>query len=118
MRLLIGLCWCWLAFPAWAGDLEDQLGLTPLMAVENEAPVIIFLSGDGGSSWIKPWAACFSSRVPVIGWSSLTYYWSKKSPQQVTTDLQRILDAYLPRAGTVSVGRWWVIPLALKSCHL
>lgn len=99
MRFLIGLCGCLLAMPLLAGTMEDQLGVTPLAAVENEAPVIIFISGDGG--WVKLDKAVGSQLqqqgFPVIGWSSLTYYWKKKSPQQVTTDLQRILDLYLPR---------------------
>jgi type IV secretory pathway VirJ component len=99
MRFLIGLCCCWLAFPLWAATIEDQLGLTPLATKDNGAPLVIFMSGDGG--WVKldkSVGALFQSQgVPVIGWSSLSYYWHKKSPEQVTADVQRILDVYLPR---------------------
>lgn len=99
MRFLIGLCCCWLALPLQAGTMEEQLGLTPLAVAGNQAPLVLFLSGDGG--WVKldksVGALLQSQGVPVVGWSSLSYYWKRKTPQQVTTDVERILDVYLPR---------------------
>ena len=34
---------------------------------------------------------------PVIGWSTLTYFWHKKTPEQVTADLLDLLDHYRQR---------------------
>ncbi len=73
--------------------------------------MVVFMSGDGG------WAALdkgLSAQLqqhgmPVVGWSSLTYYWKKKDPQQVTADLVRILDDYQSRWGA-SAGCWWASP--------
>lgn len=98
MRFLIGLCCCWLALPLQAVTMEDQLGLTPLAVADHQAPLILFLSGDSG--WVKldksVGGLLQSQGVPVVGWSSLSYYWKRKTPQQVT-DVERILDVYLPR---------------------
>ena len=47
--------------------------------------------------------------MPVVGWSSLTYYWKKKDPQQVTADLVRVLADYQSRWGRqrwLLVARW------------
>ena len=32
--------------------------------------------------------------MPVVGWSTLTYYWHFKSPEQTAKDLERILAYY------------------------
>ena len=32
--------------------------------------------------------------VPVVGWSSLDYYWSPRTPERAAADLARILDHY------------------------
>lgn len=56
----------------------------------------VFLSGDGG------WAALdkdVSARlaaegIPVVGWSSLVYYWSPRSPDEAAAELARIVRQY------------------------
>ncbi len=103
MRLFWILMLCWLV-PAYAAAPQDplsSLGLTLLPTKVNQvdAPLVIFLSGDGG--W-APLDKGVSKQLqlrglPVVGWNSLTYYWTKKTPQQVTDDLVRILDRYGPR---------------------
>ena len=63
-----------------------------------DTPLVVFMSGDGG------WAALDSGvskqlrqrGYSVLGWNSLTYYWKKKRPEQVTADLVILLDHYLP----------------------
>lgn len=63
-----------------------------------DTPLVVFMSGDGG------WAALDSGvskqlrlrGYSVLGWNSLTYYWQKKSPEQVTADLVILLNHYLP----------------------
>lgn len=88
------------SFAALAAPVKDELGLTELPVKQpSAAPMVVFLSGDGG------WAALdkgLSAQLqlhgmPVVGWSSLSYYWQKKTPAQATADLERILDAYQAR---------------------
>ena len=70
----------------------------PATAPGADTPLVVFLSGDGG------WAALDSGvstqlrqrGYSVLGWNSLTYYWKKKSPEQVTADLTSLLEHYLP----------------------
>jgi type IV secretory pathway VirJ component len=54
------------------------------------------LSGDGGWAEIdKSLAADLSAAgVPVVGWSSLDYYWTPRSPEQAAADLARIIEHY------------------------
>lgn len=99
--LLLLLVSC--AFPLWAAsakDVRNELSLVEMpVSKHSSAPMVVFLSGDGG------WAALDSGLsaqfvqhgLPVIGWSSLRYYWKKKTPEQVTTDLLRLLNDYQPR---------------------
>lgn len=63
-------------------------GDTDLMAV--------LLTGDGGWAEIdKEVAAGLSGAgVPVVGWSSLDYYWTPRTPDQASADLARIIDHY------------------------
>jgi len=58
----------------------------------------VLLTGDGG------WAqtdkglseALSKGGIPVVGWSSLRYFFTRKSPDRATKDLERILRHYLP----------------------
>ncbi|WP_080761676.1 AcvB/VirJ family lysyl-phosphatidylglycerol hydrolase [Aeromonas hydrophila] len=108
--LLLLLVSC--AFPlsaASAQSVKDELSLVEMPVSHlSSAPMVVFLSGDGG------WAALDSGLsaqlvqhgLPVIGWSSLRYYWKKKTPEQVTGDLVRILAEYQPRWGRKN---WMII---------
>lgn len=98
--LLLLLVSC--AFPlfAVAKSVKSEFSLVELpVTKQSSAPMVVFLSGDGG------WAALDSGLSaqfqqhgsPVIGWSSLRYYWKKKTPEQATADLVRILADYQPR---------------------
>jgi type IV secretory pathway VirJ component len=57
----------------------------------------VILSGDGGWAGIdKDVAGALSAQgIPVVGWNSLKYFWSPKSPEAGGKDLDRILRHYM-----------------------
>jgi type IV secretory pathway VirJ component len=59
----------------------------------------VILTGDGGWAGIDKGVAAALSRqgVPAIGWSSLRYYWTPRTPETAAADLSRILLHYLER---------------------
>jgi lysylphosphatidylglycerol synthetase-like protein (DUF2156 family)/type IV secretory pathway VirJ component len=73
--------------PAGPGPAQD------LMAV--------MISGDGGWAGLdKGLAATFAARgIPVVGWNSLRYFWSARTPEVAAGDLDRILRHYLTAWG-------------------
>ncbi len=75
--------------------------------------MVVFMSGDGGWAALDKGLGAELQRhgMPVVGWSSLSYYWKKKTPDQATADLVRILTSTSP-AGGASAGCWWASPLA------
>ena len=94
------------------GRVGADLGLVELpVAQASSAPMVVFMSGDGGWAALdKGLSAQLQAHgMPVVGWSSLSYYW-KKTPEQATADLVRILTEYQSRWGA-SAGCWWVSPL-------
>lgn len=108
MRALLLLLVC-CAFPLFAASVKEDLGLVELpVAQASAAPMVVFLSGDGGWAALdKGLSAQFQQHgMPVVGWSSLTYYWKKKDPQQVTADLVRVLADYQSRWGRQ---RWLLV---------
>jgi type IV secretory pathway VirJ component len=56
----------------------------------------VLLSGDGGWAEIDKTLASglAASGVPTVGWNSLSYYWSPRTPEGASTDLGRILTHY------------------------
>ena len=61
----------------------------------NDTFAVLF-SGDGGWAGIdKDIAAVLTKRgIPVAGWDSLRYFWTKRTPSGVAGDLDRILRYY------------------------
>ena len=57
----------------------------------------VILSGDGGWAGIdKDVAGALAAKgIPVVGWNSLQYFWSAKTPEIAAKDLERILRHYL-----------------------
>jgi type IV secretory pathway VirJ component len=102
-----------------ATSLGD-LGL-PLEVVWPESPraVLIFLSGDGGWADLDSSVARALSQhgIAVVGWSSLRYFWSEKTPELLSKDLERVraaLPSDLPVfAGGYSFGAE-VVPVVVK----
>jgi type IV secretory pathway VirJ component len=82
-------------------DIE-RLDDLPLIEVPTHAPgrdeMAVLLTGDGG--WAvsdKGISRSLAARgIPVVGWNSLRYYWSYKSPERAASDLELILRHYLP----------------------
>jgi type IV secretory pathway VirJ component len=56
----------------------------------------IILTGDGGWADIdrRVSAGLADRGVPVVGWSSLDYYWTPRTPDGAASDLARIIDHY------------------------
>jgi type IV secretory pathway VirJ component len=95
--------------PPAPGAAEEPLDL-PLVevpAAPRPAPDVmaVVVSGDGG------WAAldrglgkAFAARgIPVVGWNSLRYFWSPRTPEAAARDLDRILRHYLATWGKKQV---------------
>lgn len=86
---------------------EDRLapaapGTDGLSLVEVPAQVggggllAVILTGDGGWAEIDKGigAGLASAGVPVVGWSSLRYYWTPRTPEGAAADLARIIEHY------------------------
>ncbi len=56
----------------------------------------VMLSGDGGWAGIDKGVADELARqgVPVVGWSSLRYFWKPRTPEGAAADLARVLEHY------------------------
>ena len=84
--------------PTSSGPLAD-LPLIELSAASsvNETLVVI-LSGDGGWASIDRNLAdtLASHGVAVVGFNSLRYFWTRRTPEEAAQDLERILRHYLP----------------------
>jgi type IV secretory pathway VirJ component len=56
----------------------------------------VFLTGDGG--WVgldKGVAAELAKHgMPIVGWDSLKYFWSRRTPDGASRDLDRVLQYY------------------------
>jgi type IV secretory pathway VirJ component len=62
----------------------------------NDDAFAVLLSGDGGWAGIdKEVARSLAERgIPVVGWDTLRYFWSPRTPQGVARDLDRALQYY------------------------
>jgi type IV secretory pathway VirJ component len=75
-----------------------DLPLTEVPAAEgSSSPWFgVFLSGDGG--WVgldRGVADEFAKHgVPIVGWDSLKYFWSARTPEEAAGDLDRVLRHY------------------------
>jgi type IV secretory pathway VirJ component len=71
----------------------------PAQPETNDDRLAVILTGDGGWAGIdKAIAGALAQQgVPTIGWSSLRYYWTPRTPEAAAADLQRILWHYLER---------------------
>ncbi|WP_323981352.1 AcvB/VirJ family lysyl-phosphatidylglycerol hydrolase [Aeromonas media] len=116
MRAMLLLLICCLVssftLPAVAAQpsrVGTDLGLVELpVAQTSSAPMVVFMSGDGGWAALDKGLSAELQRhgMPVVGWSSLSYYWKKKTPEQATADLVRILSDYQSRWGRQ---RWLLV---------
>jgi type IV secretory pathway VirJ component len=85
------------AGPSRATDDLSGLGLVEVPASGREGDLMaVVLTGDGGWAEIDKRVAArlAGSGVPVVGWSSLKYYWTPRTPEAAARDLARILEHY------------------------
>ncbi|QGA37656.1 virulence factor family protein [Burkholderia glumae] len=87
----------------------DQLDVSDLPLVELPAApggaaagsglLAIVISGDGGWRDLDKTIAEALQKdgVAVIGWDSLRYFWSEKTPAQTSHDLARVMQTYMAR---------------------
>jgi type IV secretory pathway VirJ component len=80
----------------------------PLVEVPATGPAVtpaaqdtfaIFLSGDGGWAGLdqKVATTLAAQGIPVVGLDSLRYFWSKRTPEGLAADLDRIVRYYAAR---------------------
>jgi type IV secretory pathway VirJ component len=86
--------------PAAAAGGDDDLAGLGVVAVPADGPstgaMAVLLSGDGGWAGIDKALAgrLAAGGVPVVGWNSLKYYWTPRTPDVAARDLARILEHY------------------------
>ena len=64
----------------------------------NAGPLLaVMLSGDGGWAKLDRSLAHELNKhgIPVVGWDTLSYFWDKKTPEQMGADLAKVLHYYL-----------------------
>jgi phosphatidylglycerol lysyltransferase len=83
----------------------DNLPLVEMPATPRGPLLAIILSGDGGWRDLDKTVAedLRSDGISVVGWDSLRYFWSQKSPEQTARDLGAVIDTYVSRWGISKV---------------
>jgi type IV secretory pathway VirJ component len=71
----------------------------PLIELRTQAPgptLAVLLSGDGGWAGLdkKVAAALVEKGIDVVGVDSLRYFWTKRTPQGLATDVDRVVRYY------------------------
>ncbi|MDB6063781.1 MAG: type secretion system protein VirJ [Verrucomicrobiaceae bacterium] len=75
----------------------DDLPLVELPAAASQNDYfVVLLSGDGGWANIdKDIGSQLNHQgIPVVGWNTLQYFWSRKTPATIGADLQRVISHY------------------------
>src|SRR5438093_13720573 len=93
---------CFLIFvfatAASASTAPKKLPLVEVLSTRGSSDTfVVFVSGDGG------WAAIdksiskvlADSGMPVVGLNALQYFWTKRTPDSASRDLQWIVENYL-----------------------
>lgn len=82
--------------PASAGVQDLGLVEVPASAGVDRGELAVILTGDGGWAEIDKSVAAglAAAGVPVVGWSSLRYYWTPRTPEAAAHDLARIIEHY------------------------
>ena len=97
MKALLFLLLCFFA------RADAQSAGLPVSAYQgNPASKTLFfyISGDGGLNnfFSRMFVQQFRQQdFPIIGLSSKSYFWSKKTPQQAASDIGHVIDAYLKK---------------------
>jgi len=84
--------------PIKSAEVSD-LPLTemPVGNAAADAPLVVMLTGDGGWAGLdRGMAEAFNARgLPVVGLSTLKYFWHERQPDEAARDVARILQHYL-----------------------
>ncbi len=77
-------------------DSIADLPLVPMPVATPGDDFVIFISGDGGWRDLDKTIAeeLHKQGVAVVGWDSLRYFWSRKTPEQLASDLGRVMKHY------------------------
>lgn len=61
--------------------------------------LVIFMSGDGGWRWLDKGVSADlrAQGISVVGWDSLRYFWSRRTPERAAADLAAVIDQYSQR---------------------
>jgi type IV secretory pathway VirJ component len=88
-----------------SGAVIGDLPLVELPPPAAGAPLVVILSGDGGWRDIdKVLADDLGQRgLAVLGWDSLSYFWTAKTPEQLGRDLAVALSYYGEKWHTGSI---------------
>ncbi len=88
--------------PSATAEVRTEVGDLPLIEIPApqgtmDQPFAILLSGDGGWAGLdKGLGAELAARgLPVVGWSTLKYYWRERTPEESARDLARVIQHYL-----------------------
>lgn len=85
------------ARPSSVPGVED-LGLVEVhaRAGAERGLMAVILTGDGGWAEIDKGVASGLAQagVPVVGWSSLRYFWTPRTPEGAAADLARVIEHY------------------------
>ncbi|MEP7312855.1 MAG: AcvB/VirJ family lysyl-phosphatidylglycerol hydrolase [Pseudomonadota bacterium] len=75
----------------------EDLPLTVLPADKPSPRLALMLSGDGGWAGLDEGlgAEMVKRGVPVVGVSTLKYFWKERTPEETTADMARVLRKYL-----------------------
>jgi len=80
-----------------APDVSDlELSEVPAVTTGSHDTMVVFLTGDGGWADLDQAIAhrLAASGVSTVGWSSLGYYWTPRTPETAAADLTRIIRHY------------------------
>jgi type IV secretory pathway VirJ component len=85
--------------PAEAAVADLPLVEVPAETTGSSDVFAVILTGDGGWAEIDKGIAqgLAAAGVPSVGWSSLRYYWTPRTPEAAAADLQRIVESYASR---------------------
>jgi type IV secretory pathway VirJ component len=77
-------------------DSVNDLPLIELAATGASDYFVILLSGDGGWANIDKDIGNLLKQqgIPVVGWNSLQYFWTRKTPETASADLARTIRHY------------------------
>jgi phosphatidylglycerol lysyltransferase len=91
--------------PSLAVPVISGLPLIEMPASPPGRLLAIILSGDGGWRDLDKTVAekLQADGVSVVGWDSLRYFWSHKTPEQTAQDLAAVIDTFSARWGTSKV---------------